>query len=403
MSERNQMTPDQYKAAYAAAQESFAFLGGQTEGASDSDLLVGEPSYEGPKPEIKTVGSRNVSDFSIQSEPRVNFSGATTRNRGVNEQEQTKTRIAACREAYDNAGIVANAVDLMTDFSLEGLSIIHENKSVQRFMWTWARNVKLGQICSQILKSYFVDGNVPILTFRGRITSGEVRRFRQAVSSNRADAQKFFTPIDMQRRRIIPYKYSVLDALKLHMEGADLLGNEHFEYELSLEDKRRISDPGAQASDALQRLRDALGEDEFDRLAASGRLRLDPNRFDMIQYKRDGYKQWATPFIWRIIDDLKFKKLLRDMDISVAESVINTLTFVAIGDTANGFPPTKEMFMRLGKLLKTRSKSQTIVWNDMIKVIAEYPPVDKILGKEKYEQIDIDIRSSLGISEVIRS
>jgi hypothetical protein len=130
-------------------------------------------------------------------------------------------------------------------------------------------------------------------------------------------------------------------------------------------------------------------------------MRIDPNRFDLIQYKRDGYRMWATPFVWRVIDDLKFKKLLRDMDISVAESVINTLTILAIGDTPNGFPPTPEMFQRLGHLLKTKSKSQTLIWNDLIKVIAEYPPVHQILGKEKYEQVDTDIRSALGISEVI--
>lgn len=394
------MNPEQYDKAYEAAKASFDYLG---EGGADmSDLLVGSPAYEGEPPE-RAKGSRNVTDFSTTSQPRPNFSGATTRNRGVNEQEQTKMRIAACREAYENAGIIANAVDLMADFSLEGLSIVHENKSVQRFMWNWANNVKLGEIAEQILKSYFVDGNVPILTFRGRITSGEVRRFRQAVAGrmSKAEAQKFFTPTDIKNRRILPYKYAVLDVLKLHMEGADLLGNEAFEYELSLEDKRRLKDPGEQASEALVRLRAALGEDEFERLTQSGRLRLDPTRFDLVQYKRDGYRQWATPFLWRVIDDLKFKKLLRDMDISVAESVINTLTIVAIGDTPNGFPPTPEMFMRLGKLLKTKSKSQTLIWNDLIKVIAEYPPVDKILGKEKYEQVDADVRSALGISEVI--
>lgn len=402
MPERTQITAD-YDKAYAAAKASFDWLGGVGEdGATVSDLAVGPPAYEGEPPE-RATGSRNVTDFSTTSQPRVNYTGATTRNRGVNDQEQTKMRIAACREAYENAGIIANAIDLMVDFSLEGLSLVHENKTAQTFMWNWAKDVKLGEIASYILKSYFVDGNVPVLTFRGRITSGEVRRLRKAIAGNmtQTEAAKFFTPTDLQKRRIIPYKYAVLDALKFHMEGADLLGNEAYEYELSLEDKRRLSDPGEQTSDALRQLREALGDEEFERVTQSGRLRIDPNRIDMIQYKRDAWRQWATPFIWRVIDDLKFKKLLRDMDISVAESVINTLTFICIGDTVGGYPPTPEMFQQLGKLLKTKSKSQTIIWNDLLKVIAEYPPVHEILGKEKYEQVDGDIRSSLGISEVI--
>jgi hypothetical protein len=121
----------------------------------------------------------------------------------------------------------------------------------------------------------------------------------------------------------------------------------------------------------------------------------------MLFYKKDGFKKWSNPMLWRIIDDLKYKSLLRDMDISVSESVINTLTIIKLGNTAEGFAPTKEMFLKIADLLKTPSKSQTLIWSDLIDIITAYPPVEKILGQEKYQQVDNDIRQGLGISEAI--
>jgi hypothetical protein len=121
----------------------------------------------------------------------------------------------------------------------------------------------------------------------------------------------------------------------------------------------------------------------------------------MLHYKRDGYRRWANPYLWRTIDELRFKKLLRDMDISVAESVINTLTIIKLGNTEKGFPATSDMFVKVASLLKTNTKSHNLIWNDLIDIQAEYPPVDKILGEEKYEQVNKEIRSALGIPEVI--
>ncbi len=366
---------------------------------SNADMLSG--------PVEKTTARNNRDIGSQNGLGRVDFTGSSTRFDALDEEELMKQRVAACREAYQNSGIVANAIDLMVDFALEGIIINHENRAIQRFMWSWAKRVKLGEVANEILKSYFLDSNTPILTFRGRMTAGEMRQFKsQSILKGhmtKASAAKLFVKDDITKKRVIPYKYAVLDVLKLHIDGGDLFGFPIFEYDLGIDEARVLADPGQTGDEVFSSLKDALGQNVFDMLVRTGRLRIPADRLDLIHYKKDGYRMWANPFIWRTIDSLKFKKLLQDMDISVAESVINTLTIIAIGDTVNGLPPTPAMFAKMGNLLRTRSKSQTIIWNDLIKVIAEYPPVEKILGKEKYEQVDIDIRSSLGIAEVILS
>lgn len=44
-------------------------------------------------------------------------------------------------QAYDKVGIVRNVIDLMGDFASQGLTLVHPNKSIERFYRKWFENV----------------------------------------------------------------------------------------------------------------------------------------------------------------------------------------------------------------------------------------------------------------------
>jgi len=336
------------------------------------------------------------------STPVIKFDGATERyGNTYHTSEYIKQRIAACREAYENSGIIGNAIDLMVDFALEGFDIVHPNSVIQNFYKAWADRVHLELIAGQILKSYFRDGNVPILSFRGRIKAREFNKLKKAVA-NKSEGANLFLEENDDGAKIIPYAYHILDVLNIEKRGSELLGNVVYEYRISTEDLSPLREPKTiKDNTAIEQLKTAIGDDGFTHLSETGHLKINPNRLIMLYYKKDDYRAWANPMFWRIISDVQFKKLLRDMDISVCESVMNTLTIIGLGDTKSGFPATGDMFKKIASLLKTPTKSKTIIWNDLIKIIAEYPPIDKILGKAKYDQVDADIRAGLGIAEVV--
>ena len=56
-----------------------------------------------------------------------------------------------CMDAYDKVGIVRNIIDLMGDFGSQGISIAHENKSVEKFFQQWFRKID-GKEIREILK-----------------------------------------------------------------------------------------------------------------------------------------------------------------------------------------------------------------------------------------------------------
>jgi hypothetical protein len=330
---------------------------------------------------------------------RVKFDGATERHTTTSDEEIMK-RIASCREAYENSGIIGNVIDLMVDFALEGFTIFHENKPIQRFYQQWATLVGLYDVSEQILKSYFRDGTVPVLSFNGKIRKNEFNKLQKAIAQSSKNQNLFVD--DDSETKVIPYAYNVLDVLNLEKNGSELFGSVRYEYSISADDQNILQNPKTEADKiAVERLKLSLSESDFNHLKNSGKLILPNNRLKIISYKKDSFKRFANPMLWRVIDDVKFKKLLRDMDVSVAENVLNVLTIISLGDTRKGYPPTKAMFERFAALLKKPPKSKTFLWNDLVDVKQVYPPVEKILGKEKYEQVDADIRAGLGIAEVI--
>ena len=51
--------------------------------------------------------------------------------------QKQKRIIKMCMDAYDKVGIIRNVIDLMGDFTCQGINIVHENKSVEKFYQQW--------------------------------------------------------------------------------------------------------------------------------------------------------------------------------------------------------------------------------------------------------------------------
>lgn len=340
---------------------------------------------------------------------RIKFDGATERNQ--KDSEVMKSRIAICREMYENVGIIGNVVDLMVDFAIEGFSISHPNKPIERFFANWAKKVRLYDTVEQMLKCMYRDGNVPVLAIRGKLDQEEVTSFKRTISSadEKTTGSTIANPdpflkvsISEKGDRVIPVAYSVLDVLKVNITGSALLGNLTFEYMIAADALDSLRSPkNPQEKERAALLEKQLGKDAYATLKDGGVITLPQDRLSMLYYKKDEFQRWANPMLWRVVDDVKFKKLLRDMDISVAESVCNVLTFIKLGKVAEGFPAPAAKYTKLANMLKNPSKSKIIIWDDLIDIKSEFPPVDKILGVEKYKQVNDDIRSGLGIAEIL--
>lgn len=358
---------------------------------------------------------------------KVLFNGDTELSHFSNTEHEQKRRIAVCREMYENFGLVGNIIDLMVDFAMEDLTIEHTSPSIKNIYVNWARQVNLAGLAEGFLKAYYRDGNVPIFKMRGTVAPDEIQRLRRRVLAeektvsqdgkkkkkkkssptySKTLAQNFEIATDVEKNRI-PVRYRILNVLSLKKLGSDLLGTTHYLFHINRDERKTISKltttEAAEEAAALQKFRESVGDNAFDLFVSRGAIRLNKDQLDVIHYKKDDWQPWATPMLWRISPDVKFKQLLRDADISLAEGVVNALTVVKLGKAEKGFHPSPKAYRKMIDMMKNPSKSKTIVWDDLITIENVFPPTEKMLSEAKYQQVNKDILSGIGVPEFLVS
>ena len=325
----------------------------------------------------------------------------TSKRGGLSNRNGDKTikdKILQCRKAYENIGLIGNVIDIMTDFALEGFQITHQIPSAERLFNRWAEKVDLYSTVEEILRGIFRDSNVPIITFDGKIQQSDIANLKNVL--NRATGELFVD--DTIATGEVPYKFSIIDIQSLEAISTDLFGNEQYSYTF---DKTIIDNTLKSNSETtknlLSVLQNGLSKEDWNSFKKYGVYPLDSYNMDILYYKKDSFSDWANPMLWRIIDDLKFKKTLRNMDISVAESITNSITIFKLGDSANGMVPSATRLTKFANMLKNPSKAKQIVWDDLVAIETDDKQVGKILGEAKYKQVNNDILAGLGISEVL--
>ena len=81
---------------------------------------------------------------------------------GESIPSRQKKVIKMCMQAYDKVGIVRNVIDLMGDFSAQGLTIVHPNKTIERFYRKWFNEIKGAERSERFLNYLYRCGNVVV-------------------------------------------------------------------------------------------------------------------------------------------------------------------------------------------------------------------------------------------------
>ena len=89
-----------------------------------------------------------------------------------------------CMDAYDRVGIIRNVIDLMGDFSSQGISIIHPNKSIEKFYKAWFKQVGGIERSERFLNYLYRTGNVIVKRKTAKINAKKEKELRQAVAAD---------------------------------------------------------------------------------------------------------------------------------------------------------------------------------------------------------------------------
>lgn len=325
-----------------------------------------------------------------------------------------KMKMALAVEAYKGFGVVKNVIDLMCNFASEGLTIEHPRQNIEKFYRRWAESVDLQGRAKDILRYYYKFGNAFVYTTMGLVDDATYTRMKSARGKVKADNNDPAEPerkqeTDEERakpvaERLIPWRYTLLNPFQMDIKGDKFFGQSKWVFIL---DEKTLTELrtkiNTQQTDVLDET-DVNLPPEFRALLTnkdSREVELDQAKLWTFHYMKDDHEDWADPMVWPVMNDIMYKNSLRAMDMSVVNSTINAVTIFKLGAFKDGFIAPPAHFQKFSEMLRTPTYSHNIVWNDTVSIESNYPPIDKILGIEKYQSVDKDILAGLGIPAIL--
>ena len=300
-----------------------------------------------------------------------------------------KIAIKMCMDAYDKVGIIRNVIDLMGDFGSQGISLVHENKSAERFFNQWFKKVNGKERSERFLNNLYRTGNVVIYRSNADVTP-ELATFMKSLANDiKVDIPKV-------TKNQIPWRYNFFNPLTINIQDGDMsmfLGTKSFSIRNKLSTK--FGDTGI-PTDVLSTL-----PSNVRRAVERGdkEITLDPTRLCTYYYKKDDWSQWANPMIYAILDDIIMLEKMRLADLSALDGAISNIRLWTLGNLDHKILPNKAAINKLRDILASNVGGGTmeLVWGPELSYTESNSQVYKFLGSEKYQSVLNSIYAGLGV------
>ena len=368
---------------------------------STTPITSGEPFYTSDASISKASYSRN-SDTDSSSRggaTRINRAGvATTQGRfssirmgmmpyeyasdGVNVRES----IELCQKAYANVSVFRNAIDTMAEFANAEVYLEQGNKSSRDFFYRWFNKIRLWDLKDQYFREFYRSGNIFLYRVDGDLT---IEDFNLLSKSYAAEALK---------KDKIPIKYILLNPFDIVAKRSTTFATGAYEKILSEYDMERLRNPKDEYD---QELFDALPPDLKEKIKkgqyyASGLLiKLENDKLSYSFYKKQDYEPFAIPFGFPVLEDINAKLELKKMDQAITRTVENVILLITMGAEPEKGGINPHNLQAMQQLFLNESVGRVLVSDYTTKAEFIIPDISKIIGPEKYQVLNEDIRNGL--------
>lgn len=301
-----------------------------------------------------------------------------------------KRAIKMCMDAYEKVGIIRNVIDLMGDFGCQGINIVHENKSVEKFYQQWFKKCSGKERSERFLNLLYRAGQVPVYRSYANLTP-EVVKYVKSIG------QDITVEVPNFERNQIPWRYNFFNPVSLEVKDSNInlfLGTKNFQISPSsfLDNFKDGAVPA--------RMLDTLPTDVKQKIQNGERkITLDPERLSMFYYKKDDWSNWANPLIYAILDDVIMLEKMRLADLSALDGAISNIRLWTLGNLDHKILPNKAAINKLRDILASNVGGGTmeLVWGPELTYTESNSQVYKFLGSEKYQSVLNSIYAGLGV------
>jgi len=295
-------------------------------------------------------------------------------------------------QAYDKVGIIRNVIDLMSDFASQGLTLVHPNKTIEKFYRKWFNQVNGVDRSERFLNYLYRTGNVVVKRRSARLNRQKEAELRRSAAND----------IDIEsikvKKRVVPWRYDFLNPLAVDIQnyGGQVVGKPEYLLNLS----KYTYESLVKSSNTQKNIFKTLPNDLQKRLQNGDRkIPLDPDDVSFFYYKKDDWLLWANPMIYAILDDIIMLEKMKLADLAALDGAISNVRLWTVGDLDHKIIPTKAAINKLRDILASNVGGGTmdLVWGPELKFTESQSQVYKFLGAEKYQPVLTSIYAGLGI------
>lgn len=292
--------------------------------------------------------------------------------------------VELCQKAYANISIFRNAVDIMSEFANSEIQLQGGNQKSRDFIYKWFDKINLWKVRDQYFREYYRSGNIFIYRVDGKFTQDDFAKISKVYGG-------------LQPGKI-PIRYIFLNPYDIMAHRATTFSDGQYFKVLSEYDLERLKSPKTdydkQVFDSLPpEMKEDIVNNSYPRDGV--KVPLPEDKLIHSFYKKQDYEPFAIPFGFPVLDDINYKIELKKIDQAICRTIENVILLITMGaePEKGGINPRNLEAMQ--KLFQNESVGRVLVSDYTTKADFVIPDIRKVVGPDKYQIVNQDIREGL--------
>ena len=353
--------------------------------------LLGDPIYNATASYARNSGGSSVGSSRrnrVASDPKTRQYNNIREGLLPYEYSATgvdiRDAVELCQKAYANIAIFRNSIDMMSDFTNSALDLIGGNETSRKFIDAWFKKINIWNVKDQYFREYYKTSNVFHYVIMGKMTEIDISKIRGLGLNTRTNE--------------LPVRYILLNPYDISSSQTTSFEHRSFNKILSKYELQRLKDPTNEADKELfnnfpKDVQKKIKENKFTDEGLE--IALDPKLMRSSFYKKQDYEPFSVPFGFPVLDDLNFKIELKKIDQAICRTIENVVLLLTMGAPPDKGGVVPSNITAMQNLFQNQSIGRVLVSDYTTKAEFILPDLKKVIGPEKYQIVNEDIKEGL--------
>lgn len=301
--------------------------------------------------------------------------------------------IVLSQKAYFNVPVYKSTIDLLSEFSNSDIYFKKNSgtEKSRRFVEAWLNKIKIYDLKDQFFREIYRSGNVFMLHLEAKVNKNSIKAYSES-------------PITTLSEKKIPVRYIMLNPADIEVTEQMNFGDYSYAKILTNFEMAKLRDPKTEKDKDIFNSLPKEVKDELKRTKSNTntfiinreiQIPLDVLKLHPVFYKKQDYEPLAVPPGYSVLDDINKKMELKKVDQAIARSIENVILLVTMGNEPEKGGINHQNLKAMQEIFKNKSVGRVLVSDYTTKAEFVIPDLQKVMGKEKYDVLNQDIREGL--------